>query len=185
MAVHARRKAQLRLHDAVPADVVWSTGAARPRVNEQPQSVPERCVGISRHGQTAHVDTVSGELRSRVRPVTKLTLYRPQLYCDVRDIAKLHLLAAEKDAARGQRYLASAGSFRFARMAEAIRSDPEISSKNRERIPSSSGQRAAQHDIMVDTSRVERDLGIKWRPFELTVRDTARALFKLEETMNR
>lgn len=66
-------------------------------------------------------------------------------------------------------------------MAEAIRSDSAISEKNRNRIASGGQQSGPKFDI--DSSRVE-ELGLRWRPFAEAIRDTARALFALEEKLN-
>ncbi|ORY78034.1 hypothetical protein BCR35DRAFT_267003 [Leucosporidium creatinivorum] len=98
---------------------------------------------------------------------------------DVRDIAELHVRAATTEAAKGQRYLCVAHHYTYRQMGEAIRSDPALTDAQRARIPSRPVEKDRPH-FATDSSKVERDLGIKWRPFEETVRDTARELFRIE-----
>jgi hypothetical protein len=69
-------------------------------------------------------------------------------------------------------------------MSEAIRSDPELSDAQKARIPSRPVERDRPH-FATDSSKVERDLRIKWRTFEETVRDTARELFRIEAKLKR
>lgn len=69
-------------------------------------------------------------------------------------------------------------------MAEAIRSDLELSEAQKARIPSRPVEKD-RHHFETDSSKVERDLGINWKPFEETVRDTARELFRIEAELKR
>jgi len=69
-------------------------------------------------------------------------------------------------------------------VAEAIRSDPELSDAQKARIPNRPVEKDRPH-FATNSSKVERDLGIKWRPFEKTVRDTARELFRIEAELEK
>lgn len=98
----------------------------------------------------------------------------------MRNIADLHVLAATSRAAHNQRYLTIAHSFTFSEVAEMIRSDPELTEEQRRRIPSEPKERRRKM-ASVDSGKVVRDLGVKWRTLDTTVRESMRELFRLEE----
>lgn len=104
-----------------------------------------------------------------------------QICVDLRDIAELHVRACTHPAAVNQRYLCVGHHYTFSQMAEAIRTDPELSEKQRARIPSQPKERERPH-FATDSSKVE-ELGVQWTPFVQTVRDTARELFRIEEQL--
>lgn len=100
------------------------------------------------------------------------------VWTDVRDIAKIHVLASTEEVAKGQRYLAIAGHFdnaqlaNFGRLAfpdQASRFPPEVDSK------------AAPPHFQTDSSKVEKELGIDFIPFRSSAKDTLEALFAVEK----
>lgn len=98
------------------------------------------------------------------------------VFTDVRDIANIHVLATTEDIAKGQRYLSIAGHFDNSQIVEIIaRHFPE----QKHRLPKVDKVEVPEH-FATDSSKVEKQLGIKWIPFEQSIVDTAKSLFGLE-----
>ena len=104
--------------------------------------------------------------------------------CDVRDIAELQFLACTQPATVNQRYLTVAHPFTFKQMAAIIRSDPELTEEQRGRIVDHPEERVREY-ATVQSEKVVRDTGMKWRSIQSTVRDTMRELFRLEAELKR
>ncbi|KAM0750882.1 NAD-P-binding protein [Meredithblackwellia eburnea MCA 4105] len=98
-------------------------------------------------------------------------------FVDVKDIADLHVLAVTKDAAKGQRYLAIGGQWQYWQVADILRANFPAQA-HRIPVPSS---RETPAGYTVDSSKVQKQLGIKWKSFEQSVVETARDLFELEK----
>ncbi|KAJ7485418.1 NAD-P-binding protein [Mycena latifolia] len=103
------------------------------------------------------------------------------LYVDVKDCALCHVLAAEQDIAvvNGKRYLTVGGPFTRNNAREVIVAlFPDVIS----RLPS-----AAPHQEYhtYSSALVEKDLGIKWRPFEETVKEAFTQLLNIEKSSKR
>ncbi|BGP15806.1 hypothetical protein JCM10213_005712 [Rhodosporidiobolus nylandii] len=100
---------------------------------------------------------------------------------DVEDVALAHLRAVEMpDIAAGQRYLVAASPLSASAVALAAH---EAFPDKVDRLTPSGGP--AGHDVPphfeCDTSKVERDLGNKWKPLEQTVQEALQQVFELEE----
>ncbi|KAK4057451.1 hypothetical protein OIO90_001520 [Microbotryomycetes sp. JL221] len=97
---------------------------------------------------------------------------------DVRDLAKAHVLAVTKPEAAGQRYLLIAHHFDNTQIADILR---KKFADQADRVP----QAAVKEDphFKSDSSKAEKQLGLKWIPFEQTVIDSAKALFALEKEL--
>ncbi|KAJ7092988.1 NAD-P-binding protein [Mycena belliarum] len=101
---------------------------------------------------------------------------RHAMYVSARDVAQAHLRAAERDAAINQRYLLIAGTFSLADIAAVIaRHFPALSAN----LPTSNGTTAP--DLLFDTGKTTRDLGIEYLSFETIIVDTIKSLLALEE----
>ncbi|KAL8277114.1 hypothetical protein RQP46_010442 [Phenoliferia psychrophenolica] len=101
------------------------------------------------------------------------------VFVDVRDIARLHVLATTEEAAKGQRYLCVAGHYDDSQIADIIiRNFPEQA----HRIPKAPVTSGPEH-FKTDTSKVEKELGIKWISFEESIKDTVKVIFDLEKSL--
>ncbi|KAJ7183285.1 hypothetical protein C8R46DRAFT_1066478 [Mycena filopes] len=102
----------------------------------------------------------------------------PAYVCvDVKDCALCHVLAAEQDVAviNGKRYLAAAAPFTMSNAAKVIaRLFPDVAA----RLPPAAPY---QEHYDYSSALVEKDLGIKWRPFEQTVEETFAQLLNTEK----
>jgi len=100
------------------------------------------------------------------------------VFIDVRDIAELHVLATTKDVAKNQRYLTVAGHYDNTQIAAILRKNFPAQAH---RIPAVEASEPPPH-FGTDSSKVEKELGIEWIPFEKSIVDTAVEFFKLEES---
>ncbi|BGP58484.1 hypothetical protein JCM8202_001148 [Rhodotorula sphaerocarpa] len=101
------------------------------------------------------------------------------VWTDVRDIAKIHVLGATEEIAKGKRYLTVAGHFNNTQIAAVARKAfPDQAS----RIPDAE-ETAGQDHFKTDSSLVEKELGIAWIPFEQSVKDTLGQIFQIEKEL--
>ncbi|GAA5982782.1 hypothetical protein JCM10908_006785 [Rhodotorula pacifica] len=101
------------------------------------------------------------------------------VWTDVRDIAKIHVLGATEEIAKGKRYLTIAGHFDNTQIAAVARKAfPDQAS----RIPDAKPTPGAEH-FKTDSSLVEKELGIKWISFEDSVKDTLGQIFQIEKEL--
>ncbi|CAD6577364.1 MAG: methylglyoxal reductase (NADPH-dependent) gre2 [Cyphobasidiales sp. Tagirdzhanova-0007] len=98
---------------------------------------------------------------------------------DVRDIAKLHVLATTLDVAKNQRYLTIAFHYSEAEVAAILR---KAFPENASRITPSDGKPMGAH-YDTDSSKVQRDLGIVWTAKEQSIKDTAARLWEIEASL--
>ncbi|KAL7895442.1 hypothetical protein HDV63DRAFT_104136 [Trichoderma sp. SZMC 28014] len=99
-------------------------------------------------------------------------------YVDVRDLAEAHVLAFEKPAAANQRYLIAASAYTYQQIVDIIRAKfPELG----ETTPKGETGAPMPPAYIVDTTKANTDLGVKYRSLEDTVVDTVNSLRKLEK----
>ncbi|KAJ7301616.1 NAD-P-binding protein [Mycena albidolilacea] len=102
----------------------------------------------------------------------------PAYVCvDVKDCALCHVLAAEQDIAviNGKRYLTVGSQFSQTKAAKAIADlFPDIAARLAPGAPH-------KEHYTYSSALVEKDLGINWRPFELTVKDAFTQLLNAEK----
>ncbi|KAJ6561901.1 NAD-P-binding protein [Mycena capillaripes] len=102
----------------------------------------------------------------------------PAYVCvDVKDCALCHVLAAEQDTAvmNGKRYLTVGAPFSLSNAAKVIADlFPDVTS----RLPPAAPY---QEYYTYSSALVEKDLGIKWRPFEQTVKEAFMQLLDTEK----
>ncbi|KAJ7108065.1 hypothetical protein C8R43DRAFT_937003 [Mycena crocata] len=112
---------------------------------------------------------------AKVMPAT------PAYVCvDVKDCAMCHVLAAEQDTAvtNGKRYLTVGASFSQSNAAKVIAGlFPDVAS----RLPSPAPY---EEHYSYSSALVEKDLGIKWRPFDETVKEAFTQLLDTERKCN-
>ncbi|KAJ7471422.1 NAD-P-binding protein [Mycena galericulata] len=102
----------------------------------------------------------------------------PAYVCvDVKDCALCHVLAAEQDIAivNGKRYLTVGAPFTQSNAAKVI---AELFPDVTPRLPPAASH---QEHYTASSALVEKDLGIKWRPFEQTVKETFTQLLNTEK----
>jgi nucleoside-diphosphate-sugar epimerase len=102
------------------------------------------------------------------------------VYVDVRDVALAHVRAIERsDVARNQRYLLVAGHFSFDQAAAVISGQrPALKDK----VPETDGRGPAPH-YDTDNSKIRKDLGLEFTPFEKMVLDTVDRLVELQSKL--
>ncbi|KAH8883055.1 NAD(P)-binding protein [Thozetella sp. PMI_491] len=101
-------------------------------------------------------------------------------YVDVRDLARAHLEAYRNPAAANQRYLTAGGPYTWQLFANIIREKfPEL----RDTTPEGNTTDPAipVNVYTLDTSKVQKELGIEFLPVEKTVIDTINSLKALEK----
>ncbi|GAA5928441.1 hypothetical protein JCM1841_005674 [Sporobolomyces salmonicolor] len=101
------------------------------------------------------------------------------VWVDVRDIATLHVDATTKDVAKGQRYLCIAGHHDNSQIAAIGR---KAFPDQAHRFPDAPVSEGNPH-FKTDSSKVEKELGMKWIPFEQSVKDTLAELFAVEKSL--
>ncbi|EME88785.1 uncharacterized protein MYCFIDRAFT_149364 [Pseudocercospora fijiensis CIRAD86] len=98
------------------------------------------------------------------------------IWVDVRDLALCHVLAIEKEEAANKRFFITAGYFTNRQISEAIaKSFPELKDK----LPTEKtkgGDFPEEGLYKIDNSRVTSTLGIKFRSFDESIRDTVKSL---------
>ncbi|KAJ7096592.1 NAD-P-binding protein [Mycena belliarum] len=101
----------------------------------------------------------------------------PAYLCvDVKDCAMCHVLAAEKDIAvvNGKRYLTVGASWSQSKAAQVIaKLFPDV-------VPRLPPLAPSQETYTSSSALVEKELGITWRPFEETVKETFTQLLNIE-----
>ncbi|KAH9832389.1 nad dependent epimerase [Teratosphaeria destructans] len=99
-------------------------------------------------------------------------------FVDVRDVAQAHIKAYEKPEAANQRYFTTGGNFTYQEVVDIIHEHfPEL----KEKTPVGEAGEKGPKVFKVDTSKAQKELGIKFRGLEEVIVDTVRGLLKLEE----
>jgi NADPH-dependent methylglyoxal reductase len=100
-------------------------------------------------------------------------------FADVRDIAKAHVLAYEKDAAQGERFLVGS-HFDYQTAAHGLLLDlPELKG----RVPEEAKEAGNIDEFyVVDGSKAEKVLGLKYTPLRVTVKDCISQLLEKEKS---
>lgn len=103
-------------------------------------------------------------------------------YVDVREVGQAHLKAYEAPEAAGQRYFCTAGLYSYQRICDIIRKDfPEL----RDTTPEGNVGEPITDVFQVDNSKIQRELGIKFRTLEETIHDTVANLLELEKKLGK
>jgi len=96
-------------------------------------------------------------------------------------VSKSHLLAFESPKASNQRYLITNGPYTFQLIADIIRKRfPELKDK----VPEGNPGEAFPDVYKLDTSKVQNELGLKFRSLEETVVDSVNSLLELQKSLS-
>ncbi|SPO27389.1 related to methylglyoxal reductase (NADPH-dependent) [Ustilago trichophora] len=110
-------------------------------------------------------------------------------FCDVRDVAKIHVEALHRPQASNTRYLACGGTVSWQEVADEIHDNPsEYPQELRDHIPT--GKHGTKHRptplAKMDTSRAEQDLGIKFRDWkESVIKGSLYSFMEIEKSWGR
>lgn len=116
-------------------------------------------------------DLIQGEWKEK--PVSAENF----LWVDVRDVALAHVRAIEVDEAGGERFFITAGFFSNKEAVDIARkSHPELESKL---PPSDAPSDSSPATFGYDNSKSQKVLGLEYRPFEQTVKDTIDSLLTI------
>ncbi|KAL7935580.1 hypothetical protein V8C35DRAFT_333497 [Trichoderma chlorosporum] len=98
-------------------------------------------------------------------------------YVDVRDLAEAHVQAFEKPAAANQRYLIAASAYSYQQIVDIIRAKfPEL----KDTTPKGETGAPIPPAYIVDTTKANTDLGVKYKSLEDTIVDAVNSLRKLD-----
>ncbi|KAH8592762.1 putative cinnamoyl-CoA reductase [Bisporella sp. PMI_857] len=99
-------------------------------------------------------------------------------WVDVRDVGEAHLLAYEAPKAGGQRYLTTAGNYTYQQIVDIIRRDfPE----KRSVVPEGTPGTPLPDVYRLDNSKIQNELGIKFRTLESSIHDAIAEFVELEK----
>ena len=104
------------------------------------------------------------------------------IICDVRDVARAHVVAAENPDAKGRYIVSQPGAVLPETMAEAIRGAVRDAGCGKEAAllpPAEASPAGETGKARIDASRTVEELGVSLRSPEETLRDAARSLIKL------
>ena len=104
------------------------------------------------------------------------------IICDVRDVARAHVVAAENPEAKGRYIVSQPGAVLPEAMAEAVRSAVRDAGFAREAAllpPAEAAPAGETGKARIDARRTVEELGVLLRSPEETLRDAARSLIKL------
>jgi len=127
-----------------------------------------------------HLNTSSADIYRLMNGSEKEVPFTPfYAFVDVRDVAKAHRLAYEKEAAGGQRYFVTGGNYGYQMICDIIRENvPEV----KEKVPvGKPGSGIGQDVYKVDSSKAENELGMSFISLEKCITDAAKSLFELEK----
>ncbi|OAQ62532.1 cinnamoyl-CoA reductase [Purpureocillium lilacinum] len=97
-------------------------------------------------------------------------------FADVRDLAEAHVLALEKPAAAGKRYLIANSAYSYQQVCDIIRENfPQL----RELTPAGIAGNPLPPVYKLDTSKAVQDLGVKFRSLEETIVSTVDSLLQV------
>ncbi|KAG8748738.1 methylglyoxal reductase (NADPH-dependent) gre2 [Ceratobasidium sp. 414] len=103
------------------------------------------------------------------------------VWVDVRDVALAHVLAIESPVAANQRYIIAAGNYSPQQVIDYTWDKYPERVKEKEISKGSPGKLWPEGGVFgVDRAKSERDLGIEYRPFAKTMKDTFARLEELE-----
>lgn len=103
------------------------------------------------------------------------------VWVDVRDIALAHVLAIESPAAANQRYLITAGNYSPQQVVDYMWKMYPQRAQEKNISKGSPGKLWPEGGVFsVDATKSQRDLGLKYRSFEESIRDTFARLVELE-----
>lgn len=102
------------------------------------------------------------------------------VYTDVRDVAEAHVRAAEVEEAGGERFIVSTGHVTSQNISDILRSG--ISAlESRTPVGIKGGNPLPSNAYAIDSEKVQRVLGLKFRSLEQTILDMGKQLLEIEK----
>ncbi|KAL1895829.1 methylglyoxal reductase (NADPH-dependent) gre2 [Ceratocystis pirilliformis] len=106
------------------------------------------------------------------------------IWIEVRDVAKAHVLALEKKAAKGQRLFTTAGYYSNQKIAKIVYDNfPE--KRHLLPNPEAAGEKSTADLFKFNNEKTKQILGFEWTPLEKTIKDLAQSLIDLESKLNK
>ncbi|KAG8767706.1 methylglyoxal reductase (NADPH-dependent) gre2 [Ceratobasidium sp. 428] len=115
---------------------------------------------------------------------TKLTFPGAWIWTDVRDLATAHVVAIEKPAAGNQRFFITEGNYNIGQIADFVwKHYPERAKAKG--VPKSTPEDGypPEGNYRADNSKSKEILGLKYTPFETTLKDQMRQFITLEKEL--
>ncbi|PWY97629.1 NAD(P)-binding protein [Testicularia cyperi] len=106
-------------------------------------------------------------------------------FCDVRDVAAIHVAALDNPNASNQRYLACGGTASWQEVADEIHNNPEYPKELKDHIPTGNPGKNHRPDTLatIDTSRAQSDLGIHFRDWkDSIIKGSMYSFMKIEKS---
>lgn len=109
-------------------------------------------------------------------------------FCDVRDVARVHVEALHNPKASNTRYLSCGGTVSWQEVADEIHDNPEYPQALKDHIPKGNyGQKHRPNPIAtLDTSKAQNDLGIQFRDWkESVIKGSLYSFMEIEKSWGR
>lgn len=131
----------------------------------------------------ANLNTSSKTIYGLVAGADQMPEDRLPLFCHARDVGDAHVAATERDGGMGRRYLLCGGKFTWAHAVGFIAAEyPQL----QDRLPkgwkeASESLRDLDSIASLDTKPAEQTLGIRFRDWQTTLRQSLDSLLELEQ----
>jgi NADPH-dependent methylglyoxal reductase len=104
------------------------------------------------------------------------------LSCDVRDVAKLHVLPLENDDLAGMRLFPVNGAFNGQTLLNTLHKlFPELDDKVGKGKPEGAEEGVAENQTFYDTTKTKQATGLTWTPLETTIKDSVAQILKYKK----
>jgi NADPH-dependent methylglyoxal reductase len=104
------------------------------------------------------------------------------LSCDVRDVAKLHVLPLENDELAGLRLFPVNGAFNGQTLLNTLHKlFPELDGKVGKGKPEGAEEGVAENQTFYDTTKTKQATGLTWTPLETTIKDSVAQILKYKK----
>ncbi|CAF0893036.1 unnamed protein product [Rotaria sp. Silwood1] len=102
---------------------------------------------------------------------------------DVRDVAYTHIAALERSTDTNERYLIAGGTWSFQEIADIVHESTIIPDNVKNTTPvGTKGQQLPDH-YQLDSSKAQKELGVKYTPLKKTIEDLVLQLAELQKTL--
>ncbi|SNX85478.1 related to methylglyoxal reductase (NADPH-dependent) [Melanopsichium pennsylvanicum] len=118
----------------------------------------------------------------------KVPIERFWSFCDVRDVAKIHVEALHNPKAKNTRYLSCGGTVSWQEVADEIHDNPQYPQQLKHHIPKGNyGQNHRPKTLAkLDTTRAQHDLGIEFKDWkESVIKGSLYSLIQIEKSWSR
>lgn len=131
----------------------------------------------------SNLNTSSKTIYGLVSSADQMPEDRLPLFCHARDVGDAHVAAAEKEGGMGRRYLLCGGKFTWAHAVKFIAEQyPDLESRLPKGWKEASGNLKDVNEIAsLDTKPAEQVLGMKFRDWQTTLKESLDSLLELEK----